>query len=68
MDDNSDTDSVAELEYKTWDDECAWEFRNARGYTNMDLTQSSLMEMNREHVSEVDTNVTFVLLYTVGAK
>ena len=28
-DDNSDTDSVAELEYKTWDDACAWEFRNA---------------------------------------
>ena len=25
---NSDTDSVAELEYKTWDDTCAWEFRN----------------------------------------
>ena len=29
--DNSDTDSVAELEYKTWDDPCAWEFRNALG-------------------------------------
>ena len=27
-DDNSDTDSVAELQYKTWDDACAWEFRN----------------------------------------
>ena len=56
MDDNSDTDSVAELEYKTWDDACAWVFRNARGYTNMDLIQSSLMEMNREHVSDVDTD------------
>ena len=29
--DNSDTDSVAELEYKTWDDGCAWEFCNALG-------------------------------------
>ena len=36
-DDNSDTDSVAELEYKTW------EFRNARGNTNMNLIQSSLI-------------------------
>ena len=25
----------------------------------MDLTQSSLMEMNREHVSEVDTSTDF---------
>ena len=40
MDNNSDTDSIAELEYKTWDDACAWEFRNARGYTNMNLIQS----------------------------
>ena len=30
-DNDSDTDSVAELEYKTWDDACAWEFRNAPG-------------------------------------
>ena len=28
-DDNSDADSVVELEYNTWDDTCAWEFRNA---------------------------------------
>ena len=27
----SDTDSVAELEFNTWDDACAWEFRNAPG-------------------------------------
>ena len=55
-DDNSDTDSVAELEYKTWDDACAWEFRNTRGNTNMNLIQSSLIEMNREYVSDVDTD------------
>ena len=29
MDDNSDTDSVVELEHNTWDDACAEEFRNA---------------------------------------
>ena len=29
--DNSDTDSVAELEYNTWNDACAWEFRSASG-------------------------------------
>ena len=30
-DDDSDTDSVAELEYNTWNDACAWEFRSASG-------------------------------------
>ena len=30
-DDNSDTDSVAELEYNTWNDACTWEFRSASG-------------------------------------
>ena len=28
---DSDTDSIAELEYNIWDDVCAWEFRNAPG-------------------------------------
>ena len=56
MEDNSDTDSVAELEYKTWDDAGAWEFRNARGNTNVNLSQNSPMEMNREYVSDVDTD------------
>ena len=55
-DDNSDTDSVAELEYKTWYDACAWEFRNARGYTNMNLIQSSPIEKNREYVLYVNTD------------
>ena len=48
--DISDTDSVAELEYKTWDDARAWEFRNARGNTNVSLSQNSRMETNREYV------------------
>ena len=56
MEDNSDTDSVAELEYKTWDDARTWEFRNARGNTNVNLSQNSRMEMNREYVSDVDTD------------
>ena len=38
VEDNSDTDSVAELEYKTWDDARTWEFRNARGNTNVSLS------------------------------
>ena len=29
MDDDSDTDSVAELEYNTWNDACEWDFRSA---------------------------------------
>ena len=29
--DNSDTGSVAELEWNIWDDACAWEFRSASG-------------------------------------
>ena len=56
MEDYSDTDSVAELEYKTWDEARAWEFRNAQGYTNVDLFHNSRMNMNREYVSNVDTN------------
>ena len=55
-DDNSDTDSVAELEYKTWDDACAWEFRNALGYTCMRLIQSPLTEMIRDYVSDVNSD------------
>ena len=56
MEDNSDTDSVAELEYKTWDDAGAWEFHNARGNTNVNLSQNYRMETNREYVSDVDTD------------
>ena len=56
MEDYSDTDSVAEPEYKTWDEARAWELRNARGYTNVNLSQNSRMDMNREYVSDVDTN------------
>ena len=56
LEDYSDTDSVAELEYETWDEAKAWQFRNARGYTNVDLYHNSRMNKNREYVSDVDTN------------
>ena len=36
IDNNSDADSVAELEYNTWDDACACEFRNASGIFRRD--------------------------------
>ena len=55
MEEYSDTDSIAELEYETWDEARAWEFRNARGYTNVDLSHNSRMNRNREYVSDVDT-------------
>ena len=38
--DNSDTDSVAELEYNTWNDACAWEFRSASGNLPPGLIQN----------------------------
>ena len=53
---NSDTDSVAELEYKTWDDACAWEFRNTPGYTNMGLIRNPLTEMIRDYESDVNSD------------
>ena len=49
MENNLDTDSVAELEYNTW------EFRNARGNMEVSLSQNSRIEMNREYAPEVDT-------------
>ena len=55
VENNSDTDSVAELEYNTWDDARAWEFRNARGNMDVSFSQNSRIEMNREYVSEIDT-------------
>ena len=55
MKNTSDTDSVAELEYNTWDDARAWEFRNARGNMDVSLFQNSQIEMNRADESEVDT-------------
>ena len=46
MENNSDTDSVAE--YNTLDDARAWEFRNAQGNMDVSLSQNSQIEMNHE--------------------
>ena len=52
--DNSDNDSVAELEYKTWDDACAWEFRNALGNAPPGLIQNPPTDIIRYY--ETDDN------------
>ena len=39
-DDNSDTDSVAELEYSAWDDACSGEFQNTLGNIQPGLVQN----------------------------
>ena len=40
MDNNSDTDSVMELEYSAWDDACAGAFQNTLGNTPPGLFQN----------------------------
>ena len=40
MDNNSDTDSFAELEYIAWDDACAGEFQNMLGNIPTGLVQN----------------------------
>ena len=52
--DNSDNDSVAELEYKTWDDACTWEFRNALGNAPPGLIQNPPTDIIRYY--ETDDN------------
>ena len=39
-DDDSDTDSAAELEYDTWNDTCAWEFRSVSANDSPGLIQN----------------------------
>ena len=48
-DDNLDTDSVAELEYNTWNDACAWEFRSAFGNLPPGLFQNPPAEFIRNN-------------------
>ena len=43
--DNSHTDSVAELEYNTWNDACTWEFRSASGNIPLGLIQNPPTEL-----------------------
>ena len=56
------------MEYKTWDDACAWEFRNALGYANLGLIQNPLTEMIRDYESDVnsDTDSDAELDYKAG--
>ena len=53
-DDNSDTDSVAELEYSEWDDACTGEFRNALGNIPPGLVQNPPTDIIRNY--EKDDN------------
>ena len=50
------TDRTASRTRRSWDDARTWEFRNAQGNTNVNLSQNSRMEINREYVSDVDTD------------
>ena len=56
-DDNADADSVGELEYKTWEDACAWRYRSVlvhippmdkiRNYKKNDMSDTdSVAELN----------------------
>ena len=48
-DDNSDTGSVAELEWNTSDDACAWEFRSASGNPPPELDLNPPAELLRNN-------------------
>ena len=54
--DNSVTDSVAELEYNTWNDACASQFRNAYGNLPPGLIQTPLTELIRNMSCSTDDN------------
>ena len=66
--DNSDTDSVAELEYKTWDDACTWEFHNALGNVPPGLIQNPPTDIIRYYETDdnSDTDSVAELEYKAG--
>ena len=55
-DNNSDTGSVAELEWNTWDDACAWEFRSAAGNfpPELDLNPPAELLRNNSYYTDDD--------------
>ena len=55
-DEDSDTDSTAELEYDTWNDACAWEFRSASGNDSPGLIQNPPTDIiqNTRHCTDDD--------------
>ena len=58
-DDNSDADSVAELEYNTWDDACTWEFRNASVNIPPGLIQNPPTDIIRNYMDDDEYLVKF---------
>ena len=54
--DNSDTDSVAELEYNNWNDACTCRFRNAYGNLPLGLIQNPPTELIRNTSCSTDDN------------
>ena len=54
--DNSDTGSVAELEWNTWDDACAWEFMSASENLppELDLNPPAELLRNNSHYTDDD--------------
>ena len=50
-DDNSDADSVAELEYKTWEDACAWRYRSALVHIPPGLVQNPPTDKIRNYIT-----------------
>ena len=61
--DDSDTDSVAELEYKTWKDACAWEFRSASGNDSPRLFQNPPTDIIQNIYRQSDTDSAAELEY-----
>ena len=51
-DDNSDTDSVAELEYSAWNDACAGEFQNMLGNIPQVLVQNPPTDKLRNYETD----------------
>ena len=59
-DDNSDADSVAELEYKTWEDACAWRYRSALVHIPPGLVQTDkIRNYKTNDMSDTDSVAEF---------
>ena len=55
-DDDSDTGSIVELKWNTWDDECAWAFRSASGNfpPELDLNPPTELLRNNSYYTDDD--------------
>ena len=63
-DDNSDTDSVAELEYSAWDDACAGEFQNMLGNIPPGLVQNPSTDKIRNYETDDNSDTDSVADYS----